>query len=209
MNGAKTVFIVDDDPAIRDSLQAMLTIAGYSTRTFETAKELLDSCDESTVGCVLLDVRMPDMNGLDVQRQLNLDGIGLRVIIITGHGDIQMAVRAMREGAVDFIEKPFSKEVIVDSIERSFRGTPGQTASAGPDVSDEKHERLERLTPRERDVLEQLVIGHPNKVIAYELDISPRTVEVHRARVMEKMNARNLSQLVRMAIAAGINPESD
>jgi two-component system response regulator FixJ len=206
MSAAKQVFIVDDDAAVRDSLAAMLSANGYSVRTFASGAELLAECTPGATGCALLDVRMPDMSGLELQRKLNNDGIGLRVVIMTGHGDIQMAVRAMREGAVDFVEKPFAKETIFKSIAAAFKVDTGPRHGAA--AGDDSRELLARLTPREREVLEQLVIGNPNKVIAYELDISPRTVEVHRARVMEKTNAESLSHLVRMAIAAGIDPDA-
>ncbi len=207
MTREKSVFIVDDDRAVRESVQAMLDAEGYGTKTFETGLEFLGFCQSKPEGCALLDVRMPDINGLDLHVKLRERGVDLPVIIMTGHGDIKMAVRAMRDGAADFIEKPFTKEALVDSLENALNSVHAPARKSAPD--DEARLRTGRLTPREMDVLNHLVIGNPNKIIAYELDISPRTVEIHRARVMEKMQARSLSHLVRLAIAAGIEPETD
>lgn len=207
MAKSSSIFIVDDDPAIRDSVQAMLDAEGYATKTFETGLEFLGFCQSDPEGCALLDVRMPDINGLDLQIKLREKGIDLPVVIMTGHGDIKMAVQAMRNGASDFIEKPFTKEAIIQSLKTAFNGGRS-TVKQSAALDDEARVLVERLTPREIDVLNQLVIGNPNKIIAHELDISPRTVEIHRARVMEKMQARNLSHLVRLAIAAGVQPQS-
>ncbi len=207
MTDSFTVYIVDDDAAVRVSLQAMLEANGYKTQSFSTGSAFLDAGLSDMQGCALLDVRMPDINGLDLQETINTKGIGLPVIIMTGHGDIQMAVRAMKAGAVEFIEKPFTKESIVESVEnaKSIKRKLNQTS--GGQVDPDIQLRFEKLTPREREILIQLVIGNPYKIVAHELDISPRTVEIHRARVMEKMQAKNLSQLVRMAIAIGVDPE--
>jgi len=203
MSGTSTIFIIDDDDAVRLSLQAMLGACGYETESFESGVHFLNRPRNGLEGCILLDVRMPDINGLEILKILKKESCAVPVIIITGHGDIKMAVQAMQIGAVDFIEKPFTKEAILDAIEQAsqlVKGT-GQASSVDPDLV----RRINRLTPREREVLDHLVIGNLNKVIAYELAISPRTVEVHRARVMEKMEAKNLSQLVRMVIAAGLD----
>jgi two-component system, LuxR family, response regulator FixJ len=202
MNNDTTIFIVDDDDAVRMSLEAMLGACGYATKIFESGTDFLQCARTDLHGCVLLDVRMPDISGLEVLKILNQEENTLPVIIMTGHGDIQMAVQAMREGAIDFIEKPFTKEIILVGIERALQSIPadGQPNAIDPELI----RRVGRLTPREREVLDHLIIGNLNKIIAHELNISPRTVEVHRARVMEKMEAKNLSQLVRMAIAVGL-----
>ena len=205
MSDQRTIYIVDDDVAVRDSLEAMLLVQGFVTATFESAEAFLDAATPALDGCVLLDVRMPGMSGLELQKRLKQDGIGIPVILMTGHGDIKMSVEAMREGAADFIEKPCSNETIMASIESALQRAAGSQRSDA--LVDEIKLRIDRLTVREREVLEQLVVGNANKVIAYELDISPRTVEVHRARVMEKLQARNLSHLVRIAIAGGVDPE--
>jgi two-component system response regulator FixJ len=203
-SGGPTVFIVDDDDAVRDSLGALVESAGLTAESFASGTRFLDAIGPDRIGCVLLDVQMPDLGGLEIQERLAASQSGLRVIIITGHGDVPLAVRAMKAGAVDFIEKPFDDGVLLDCVQRALaesqRGQAGEAAAAGL-------EGLGQLTPRERDVLHQLIVGNPNKVIAYELGISPRTVEVHRARVMEKMQAKSLSHLVRMALAAGVDPE--
>ena len=203
MSQNRTVFIVDDDEAVRDSLDVLLEAAGYATETFESGKVFLEACKSDKSGCVLLDVRMPQMSGLEVLERLRASRPDLPVIMMTGHGDVAMAVGAMKSGAVDFVEKPFQDEPLLASVESALSIAEQQDQQQA--MSTEARHHLERLTPRERDVLEQLVIGRPNKVIAHELGCSPRTVEVHRARVMEKMNARSLSHLVRMALSAGID----
>ncbi|MGE4063147.1 MAG: response regulator FixJ [Rhodospirillaceae bacterium] len=197
-----TVFVVDDDAAVRDSLSALLEADGFTVETFDSAKSFLGGYKPKEACCVIADIRMPDMDGLQLQEEIIHRGLGLPVIIITGHGDVPLAVRAMKAGAVDFIEKPFDDEVLRASIERGIaqnRRTRGETAAA-----QEVETRIAQLTAREREVMEHLVAGRPNKVIAHRMDISPRTVEVHRGRVMEKMQARSLSDLVRMALAAKI-----
>lgn len=194
------LIIVDDDEDVRDSMGALLESAGYSVKTFASAKALLA---ERTIapGCLIADIRMPEMDGLELQEELRRRGNDTPVIIMTGHGDVPLAVRAMKAGALDFIEKPFSDEVMLSSISRAIeygKRTRDQLAEARA-----AKELLSLLTPRERHVLEQLVIGRSNKVAAYELGISPRTIEIHRARIMDKMNARSLSDLVRVSLAAG------
>jgi two-component system response regulator FixJ len=195
-----TVFVVDDDEAVRDSLKILLETEGYRAAAFESAIAFLDGYREGMQGCLLADVRMPDMTGLELQEALAERHIALPVIIITGHGDVPMAVRAMKAGAIDFIEKPFSDTAILDSVRRAMASAKQADANQG--LAAEAQQRLETLTPRERQVLEWLVRGRPNKIIAFELDISARTVEIHRARVMEKMQAESLSHLVRLALAA-------
>lgn len=197
-----TIFIVDDDAAVRDSLSALLEADGFATETFESAKAFLAGYKPKDACCVIADIRMPDMDGLELQEEIIRRAWGLPVIIITGHGDVPLAVRAMKAGAVDFIEKPFDDDVLRASIERGIaqsKRTRGESA-----LSQEVGARMAELTAREREVMEHLVAGRPNKVIAHRMDISPRTVEVHRGRVMEKMHARSLSDLVRMALAAKI-----
>ena len=199
------VIVVDDDEAVRDSLQLMLEAEGFEPRTYESGRQLLAAPDLPEQGCLLLDVRMPGMDGLELQRALVDRKVTLPIIIMTGHGDVPIAVRAMKAGAVDFVEKPFAAEAMVAVIRQAIERARPSAASAG--ASEDLKARIESLTPREREVLDRLVAGRANKVIAFELDISPRTVEIHRARVMEKMQARNLSQLVRLALAGGIVPE--
>ena len=200
MTNETPIFVVDDDDAVRDSLKALIETEGLSVETYASGQEFLDAHDPSRPGCLLLDVRMPDMTGLELQQKLAARPHKLS-IIITGHGDIPMAVKAMKAGAVDFIEKPYSDETILEIVNNALEsGAPG--AGKGAEV-EETAARIALLSPRERQVLDQLIIGHQNKMIAYELGISPRTVEIHRARVMAKMQAKNLSQLVRMALITG------
>ena len=196
----KLVYIVDDDEAVRDSLVLLLESAGHLVEAFEAAAEALASCRSRLPACVVTDVRMPEMDGLEFQERLASARIDVPVIVMTGHADVPLAVRAMKAGAVDFIEKPFSDDAILASIESAMKR---RSRAADPDLI----ERLQSLTPREREVLELLVIGHPNKVIAHRLDISPRTVEIHRAHVMEKMKAKSLPELVRTAMQAGVAPQ--
>ncbi len=200
-----TVFVLDDDEAVRDSLRALLESAGLEVELFESGQDFLDDLDPASTGCLILDVRMPGLSGLEIQQKLTERRNSLPVIIITGHGDIPMAVKAMSAGAVDFIEKPFADDTLLKSVKRAL--SQPKKNLVDPESAGDLERRLGRLTPREREVLGQLVIGNPNKVIAHELGISPRTIEIHRARVIEKMNARNLSHLVRLAIVAGVLPD--
>lgn len=200
-----TVYVVDDDDAVRDSLALLLEAAGLRVEAFAGAAEALRRCRDQRPACVVTDVRMPEMDGLELQQQLSRLHARLPVIVITGHGDVPLAVQAMKAGAADFIEKPFSDQVILASIEAAVvRGGRGAAST----VTGKFAERLARLTPRERDVFHQLIVGHPNKVIAHNLSISARTVEIHRARVMEKMEVRSLPELVRLAIEAGVDMPS-
>ena len=204
MTNETPIFVVDDDDAVRESLKALLETEGLSVETYASGQAFLDAYDPSRRGCLLLDVRMPDMTGLELQQKLAARPHELSIILITGHGDVPMAVNAMKAGAVDFIEKPYSDETILGSVNNALEsGAPG--AGKGTAV-EETASRIALLSPRERQVLDQLIIGHQNKMIAYELGISPRTVEIHRSRVMAKMQAKNLPQLVRMALTAGNDP---
>lgn len=204
MSNEQLIFIVDDDEAVRESLAALLMSHDFSVTTFPSALHFLARCDRNTAGCLIADIRMPDMDGLELQEKTAIDYPGLSVVIITGHGDVALAVRAMKAGAVDFVEKPFSEETILDSVARAFAHRSKAKRHSVDSV--ETDVRITTLTPREREVLQGLVAGLPNKTIAYDLGISARTVEVHRARVMEKLQVRSLSALVRLAIEAGIEP---
>jgi two-component system response regulator FixJ len=201
-----TVFVVDDNADIRHSLRALLESAGFSTRNFDSAKKVLSDPALSRAGCLITDVRMPDMNGLELQRELVNRGINVPVIVITGHSDVPLAVRAMKAGAVDFIEKPFDADVLLDSVRRSL--ALAMEAQSRAAMTQAAEQRIARLTRREREVLEHLVAGRPNKIIAYALNISPRTVDIYRAQVMSKMHAPNLADLVRQVLAAGMSPNA-
>lgn len=202
MADGPVVFIVDDDDAIRDSLQALLESHGLATETFASGAALLSRRPAPDAGCVVSDIRMPGMDGVELIQALTAAAIDLPVIVITGHGDVPLAVRAMKAGAADFIEKPFDDMLIVEAVRRAMaeaaQSADGRTEQAA------LRDRIAGLTPREREVLDRLVAGRANKAIAFELGISPRTVEIHRASLMDKMQAQNLSHLLRMAIAAGV-----
>jgi two-component system response regulator FixJ len=201
-----TIFIVDDDPDVLDSLRALLESAKYCVRDFNSAKQLLADSTLEQASCVIADIRMPDMDGLALQEEIVGRQIGLPVIIVTGHGDVPLAVRAMKAGALDFIEKPFDDEHMLGSVGRAV----ALRAPARDQASLAKHaaSKVAKLTPREKEVLDHLVAGRPNKIIAFELDISPRTVEIHRSHLMDKMDARSLSDLVRMALASDTMSEN-
>ncbi len=207
MNQSRTVHLVDDDEAVRRSASMMLRTSGYLVKTYASGIELLANAKDLASGCILLDIRMPDMDGLEVQRTLKERGVLLPVAIITGHGDVNLAVQAMKAGAVDFIEKPFEKAVLISAIEEGFAriDQAGRRRARG----DEARVRLEALTPREHDVLEGLARGHPNKTIAYDLGISPRTVEIHRANLMGKLGVPSLSEALRIAFAAGLGADEE
>jgi two-component system response regulator FixJ len=196
------VYIVDDDVAVRESLAALLSSYGFETVEFDSAIDFLDRADRDAAGCLIADIRMPEMDGLTLQERVTSAFQGLAVVIITGHGDVPLAVRAMKAGAVDFVEKPFVEDVIVGAVRRALAKAGGTQRQAAEQA--ELQALLGQLTPREREVLEGLVAGLPNKTIGYDLGISPRTVEVHRARVMEKLHVKSLSELVRLALAAGV-----
>ncbi len=202
MSSEQHVYIVDDDDSVRESLAALLESYDFTVTTFPSALHFLAKCDRTVSGCLLADVRMPEMDGLELQEKVAASYPDLAVVIITGHGDVPVAVRAMKAGAIDFIEKPFLEDVMVETVRRAI----DQVAHSRRHHTDvaAATARLDLLTPREREVLGGLVAGLPNKTIGYDLGISARTVEIHRARVMEKMQVRSLSALVRLALAAGI-----
>jgi two-component system, LuxR family, response regulator FixJ len=206
MTRKRQVYVVDDDEAVRDSLSALLESKGYAVGSLGSAAEFLALAPSLPAGCLIVDVRMPEMDGLELQQRLIEHNLGFPLIVITGHGDVPLAVRAMKAGAVDFIEKPFASEAILGSLAGAFAriATPSEQNPAVVTAA----VKLDLLSPREREVLEGLLAGLPNKSIAYDLGISPRTVEIHRARVMDKMGARSLSELVRLALAAGVQPSS-
>lgn len=203
MAAEQQIYLVDDEAAVRRSIGFMLKTSGYKVDTFASGEEFLKAVAELGEGCILLDVRMPGMDGLQVQAALRDRGIGLPVIILTGHGDVTTAVEAMKSGAVDFIEKPFEKSVLLAALDQ---------ACARRARSDALHSHAEAarvllnvLTARERDVLAGLVDGHSNKVIAYDLGISPRTVEIHRANLMAKLKVKSLSDALRLAFLARVD----
>ena len=193
------VFVVDDDADIRDSMRLLLEVAGFKVRSYNSAKHFLAD-DYPKHGCLIADIRMPDMSGLELQVEVIRRHIDLPVIIITGHGDVPLAVQAMKAGAIDFIEKPFDDDMMLASVKRAME--VGSRARERAAESQAAKDLLSSLTPRERGVLDKLVQGRSNKVVAFELGISPRTVEIHRAHIMSKMEASSLSDLVRVVLAA-------
>jgi two-component system, LuxR family, response regulator FixJ len=199
------VHIVDDDEAVRQSLAFMLGSAGLPVRLYESASAFLEDLDPMLCGCLVTDVRMPDMTGIELLGRLKGKVPCLAAIVITGHGDVPLAVEAMKAGAVDFIEKPFEDEVLIRAVEAALKGAGGD----GDTSLQEVISRLATLSERERQVLEGLVAGQANKVIAAAYGISPRTVEVYRANVMTKMQAKSLSELVRMAVLAKVGPAGE
>ena len=199
MSGDKTVCIVDDDPDVRDSLQMLLGRSGYRILAFESAgRAFLQAGIKAEGTCVLADIRMPEMDGLALQREINRTIPGLPVIVMTGHGDVPLAVQAMKAGAIEFLEKPFEKATLLEAIETAFQHVK-VAAEFSKSRSDVRPERV--LTEREKEVFDLLIEGQQNKVIAHKLGISARTVEVHRARVMEKLGARNLADLVKHSMS--------
>jgi two-component system, LuxR family, response regulator FixJ len=198
------VYVIDDDAAMRDSLDFLLDSAGFSVRLFDSAQVFLSELPKLEAGCVVTDIRMPGMDGMELLRQLNgASGVRkLPIIVMTGHGDVRLAVEAMKLGALDFLEKPFEDDRLIGMIETALSQNDGGSRSDA--VTAEMAARVASLTQRERQVMQGLVSGQSNKVIAREYDISPRTVEVYRANVMTKMQASSLSELVRFAIRAGV-----
>ena len=199
MRAMNSVHVVDDDAAVCDSLRVLLASAGFPVQTYDSAVAFLATA-AGRAGCVLTDVRMPEMDGLELQQRLSQRKIHLPVIVMTGQGDIPLAVRAMKAGAVDFLEKPFDDAALLDAVRRALAESNRREESES--ASAETSRRLAALTPREREVLDLLVVGLSNKAIAIKLGASPRTVEVHRARVFEKLSARSLPDLVRLVLAA-------
>jgi two-component system response regulator FixJ len=203
MSGKPVIHVIDDDEAVRDSLSFLLESADFSVKAYDSAVAFLESVPDVAPGCVITDVRMPEMSGLELVRRLKELGVNLPVIVITGHGDVPLAVEAMKAGVVDFIEKPFNDEAILAALKIALSG------EAEADGQDAERmalaQRVAGLSTRERQVLGGLVAGQANKVIANQLGISPRTVEVYRANVMTKMQAQSLSELVRMALRVGVD----
>ena len=196
------VYVVDDDEAVRHSLEFLLKTAGMEVRTFESAEAFLKVLPGSKSGCVITDLRMPGITGMDLLRRVKDSGVDMPVIVVTGHGDISIAVEAMKIGAIEFLEKPFDDDLLLEAV----RGALQREANAAKHKAElsDIHKKLAALSNRERQVLEGLVAGNANKVIAFDLGISPRTVEIYRANLMTKMAANSLSDLVRMAMAAGL-----
>jgi two-component system, LuxR family, response regulator FixJ len=202
MGNEPVVHVIDDDDAARDSLSFLIDCAGIRVRAYESAIAFLEAVPAMEHGCIVTDVRMPEMSGVELIGRLKAMGVPDPVIVITGHADVPMAIQAMKAGVADFIEKPFSDEAILDAIRAALarHGDRNEAAAERERI----RERLTTLSPREREVLDGLVQGHANKVIAFDLAISARTVEVYRANVMTKMQAGSLSELVRMATIAGM-----
>lgn len=200
-NARPTVFIVDDDTAVRDALKFLLRSVGHPVEAFASAQDFLDAYRDDRPGCLVLDIRMPGMSGLELQEKLVERRSIVPIIFITGHGDVPMAVEAMQAGAMDFIQKPFRDQDLLDRINQALEKDATNRAALGE--LNVIRERLASLTPREREVMDLVVHGKANKVIAGDLDLSQRTVEIHRARVMEKMQASSLAHLVRMVIEVG------
>jgi two-component system response regulator FixJ len=202
MADEKLVHVVDDDAAIRRSLEHLLGAAGFRVVSYATPKSFLDAAAGLTGGCALLDVRMPEMDGLELQERLQAMKVTLPVIVMTGQGDVQNAVRAMKAGAVDFIEKPYSDDALIGAVETALK-RGGRTDRDGEAA--EAAARIAALSRREREVLDALVAGQPNKVIAYDLGISVRTVEVHRARMMDRLGVRQFAEAIRLAVLARLS----
>ncbi len=198
MTDKPTVYVVDDDPDVRDSLKVLLEFAGFEVHAFESALKFLSSDVRKMDGCLVVDIRMPDMDGLELQDELGRRGINLPIVVVTGHGDVPLAVRAMRAGAVDFLEKPFREEALVGSIRRALASRKDRRSDTDAEAL---KERLMTLTDREREILDLVVEGNTSKEIARALSISPRTVDIHRGHVMEKMQASNVAELIRMVLS--------
>jgi len=201
-SNSDVIFIVDDDEAVRGALRLLLKSVGLPTAVYSSAQEFLANYEPRQSGCLVLDVRMPGMSGLELQQQLNIRGATLPVIFITGHGDVPMAVEAMQHGAFDFLQKPFRDQELLHRVQRALE--KDRTVRVQLREKDVIQERLASLTPREREVLELVTNGKPNKVMAAELGVSQRTVEIHRSRVMDKMEATSLAHLVRMMMDLGL-----
>jgi two-component system response regulator FixJ len=199
---ARKVYVIDDDAAMRDSLNFLLDSAGFEVTLFETAQQFLDALPALAFGCVISDVRMPGIDGIELLKRLRTLNSGFPIVVMTGHGDVPLAVAAMKLGAMDFLEKPFEDERLIAMIEAALR--VAEPAAKSDAVAQDIAARVASLSPRERQVMDGLVAGLSNKLIAREYDISPRTIEVYRANVMTKMQAGSLSELVRLAMRAGL-----
>ncbi|MBS0560138.1 MAG: response regulator transcription factor [Proteobacteria bacterium] len=199
----ETVHVIDDDEAVRRSLALLLAAAGYPVETHASAEDFLRVATPGMAGCAIVDIRMPGMDGLALQEHMTAEGLHLPVVVVTGHADIALAVRAMKAGARDFIEKPYTNERMIEAVHGALDSGRQDVARARR-LSDARS-RIGRLSGREQDVLRELVAGRPNKLVAYALSISPRTVEIHRANMMEKLGVRSLSEAVRLFIAAGLD----
>ena len=199
---ADIVHVVDDDEAMRDSMAFLLRAENFQVQTYADATDFLNALPQIKAGCVVTDVRMPGMSGIELLQRLRELKVSLPVIVVSGHGDVPLAVEAMKTGALDFIEKPFDDDVFLRAVRMALSAHAVDSQRQAQKAA--INSRLESLSNREREVLEGLVAGHPNKTIAYDLGISPRTVEIYRANVMEKMQARSLSDLVRMALVGGL-----
>jgi two-component system, LuxR family, response regulator FixJ len=202
MSSDAVTHVIDDDEAVRQSIEFLLRAAKIKVRTYESAGAFLETVGGIAAGCIVTDVRMPEMSGIDLLRRLKELRVTLPVIVITGHGDVPLAVEAMKAGAADFIEKPFDDDTILGAIRTALASS--QSGDRRSTERAEIEERLGSLSQRERQVLEGLVAGQPNKIIAHNLGISPRTVEIYRANVMTKMKAPSLPDLVRLALTAGL-----
>jgi len=196
----ETVFVVDDEVANRELFAAIFDSVGIKSRSFESAQEFLANFDEQVPGCILLDIRMPGMSGLELQQKLKNDGVPHPIIIVTAHGDISIAIEAMKAGAYDFLEKPIRNQQLLEIVQRALR--EGRETASRQQQKLEMRGRFAELTPREKEVLSQVVEGEPNKRIAFNLDISVKTVELHRAKVMQKTGARSLAELIRLVVEA-------
>ncbi|MHB1206313.1 MAG: response regulator FixJ [Rhodospirillaceae bacterium] len=205
MSEIQVIHLIDDDDAVRDSLTLLMAEAGLTVRSYRSALDFLGTAPVTAPGCIVSDIRMPGMDGLELQVKLRAAGNTTPLIFITGHGDVPMAVQALRAGAMDFIEKPFDEEVLLESVRRAIKASERQHMREV--ANSEIEERLATLTTREQQVLEGLLVGRANKVIAFELGMSMRTVEVHRAHIMQKMKAHSLSELVRLVMS--VKPAAD
>jgi two-component system response regulator FixJ len=197
-----TVYVIDDDDAARESLEFLLRSANFKVTAYDSGTAFLRSLPQSALGCIITDVRMPDLSGIELLKRLKELNVKMPVIVVTGHGDVPIAVEAMKLGAADFFEKPYDGDRIVAAVHAIFADSRKDADREAE--RKELHDRLGTLTPREHDVLKGLVAGNPNKIIAYDLGISPRTVEIYRANVMTKMKSGSLSELVRMALQAEV-----
>ncbi|NVE96002.1 response regulator transcription factor [Altererythrobacter lutimaris] len=204
-NSEYPIYLVDDDDSVRRSVGFMLKTSGHKVESYVSGTEFLKEARSLEPGCVLLDIQMPEIDGLEVQTELRERGVPFPVVVMTGHGDVDVAVKAMKAGALDFIEKPFAKETMLGAVAEAFDKLDRSEAKSKRKAEAEL--LVNGLTRREREVLVGLTKGHPNKTIGYDLDISPRTVEIHRANLMKKLDVYNLSDLLRIAFAAGVGEE--